>query len=822
MQLCKIKDTPFNEEQLIITSTLIIVGVSSAVQRVEFTPDRGTALSFSSSPSTGLRCKVCTRVKNKRQCEAVQKFSSGPVSVELECFERYGPFNVEVFRTIDCTTKSCSDDIQTNTKFDSLSSLNRNFVWNLTASSPKAASLDFGKTGLRQIRPSESCPDKHSFSYEVFQESGKVLVGKYCNSGPITRAQALGFSRFSLEVPAEQKLQSINFDVSNGEDIKSMAKISVSLPQGLSSLELFSPNYPGSFPDDDVMEWYFEVPEKHKATVQLFNLTEPRCLRKEAAVEYHRLARHSLLVGLREAQPEQREGGFTMTLRNCRMDRRRAGSPGLATNFRVSASKASSQVQCEVDLRKLPGVSLHLKKLSPPCVMKQKSVAVDQTTLVPESVTQMSFESCLAKDIQVTASKKIECSQARTCQKVPLSIPPLPQCLPAPLSNMTWALRLSKHGTVELGCSSGPLRRELPGQPCNDTISMKIAEDDGSTIGTFCRNGSITKLQIHSNMTITVSGTNGSILMPSHILTARIKEEISERYIFRVSPNKNTPLFMATPGWPKGMSPYSTVSWIVTVPPKMEAHVRFVDLKQPKCSNRHTNMRIQRVGSLEEEYSRREDETPEDQITVSESFYLNMSNCLPERGDFSVLTQVTLKKSQLMTIILAVVAALLVVFIAVLVVVCLVIRKKKKRLTQQVSIYNPNGTSFLPGQNGFPKSHEEDEYHVYEDIEDTLVYTHLLRKGAQMGIYGEFDSKQEAGRTDSQKPLVERESGAGDIEVDRYQEFPQQDRPKLPQRPPSHAQPMVDNDLYEAGGSGGERSPSLGPRLDPEGGEHSS
>lgn len=109
---------------------------------------------------------------------------------------------------------------------------------------------------------------------------------------------------------------------------------------------------------------------------------------------------------------------------------------------------------------------------------------------------------------------------------------------------------------------------------------------------------------------------------------------------------KDTPVLLATPGWPIGMKPYSTVSWIVNVPSKMEANLMFANLSQPKCSNRHTNIRVQRVGSVEEDYSRREDEEAEGEISVSESFYLNMSNCMPERGDFSVITKITLQKSQ--------------------------------------------------------------------------------------------------------------------------------------------------------------------------------
>uniref|UniRef100_A0A8C6SRA2 CUB domain containing protein 1a n=1 Tax=Neogobius melanostomus TaxID=47308 RepID=A0A8C6SRA2_9GOBI len=707
-------------------------------QRVDITPDKGTTLSFSSSPSTGSGCKVCTRVQSERQCDVHSTFNTGP---------------------------SCSSEIQTTTNYDALLSLNRKFVWNLTAAAPKSARIDFGRTGLRQIQPSESCPDKHIFTYEVFPDSGKFWWA-------VLPILSLPIDHFVKTFGQYMILIVLMF--------LALAKISVSLQQGLSSLELFSPNYPGSFPDNDVMEWYFVVPEKHKASIQLFNITQAKCLRDEAGVEYHRLAQTALLAGLTEAQPEQREGDFTMTLRNCRMERKRAGSPGLSMNFRVSASKANTPGSC-ADIFK-------------PILFIYNQILLSIT----------------------------DCSQARTyrrsSQRHSLSIPPLPECLPAPLSNMTWSLRLPQHGTVELGCASGTLFQELPGQPCNDSISIKIAEDDGSTIGTFCRNGSITKLQIHTNITITVSGTDGNTLLPSDILHAHVKEEISERYIFRVSPREDTPLFLATPGWPKGMPPHSTVSWIVTVPPKMEAHLRFTELNQPKCSKRHTNIHVQRLGSLEEEYSRREDETPEYDIKVSESFYLNMSNCMPVKDYFSVLTKVTLKKNQLMTIIVAIVAVLLVIFIAVLVYSLILNRKKKKKLNHQVSIYNPNGTSFLPGQNGFPKSQEDDEYHIYDDIQDSLVYSHLLRKGAEMGIYGDFDS--EPSHSDSQQPLEARESDAGgDIEVSEYQGFSEQENPKLPPRNASHVQPMVDNDLYEMGVSEGERSPSLGPRLDPDGGE---
>lgn len=119
-------------------------------------------------------------------------------------------------------------------------------------------------------------------------------------------------------------------------------------------------------------------------------------------------------------------------------------------------------------------------------------------------------------------------------------------------------------------------------------------------------------------------------------------------------------------------------------------------------------------------------------------------------------------------------------------------RKKKKKLTHQVSIYNPKGTSFLPGHNGFPETREDDD-HVYASIEDTLVYTHLLRQG-EIGIYGETETYRPfTGRTDACLP---------------------------PPAPKDKDQHLVDNVIYQGDGQSEEdRSLSLGPRLEPEGGD---
>ncbi|XP_068591664.1 CUB domain-containing protein 1a [Cebidichthys violaceus] len=795
----------------------------SGVLKLNVTPIRGTYLNISSSQVKG--CKVCAGTGHSRQCShSLVTKDSTPVSMEFECSRPQDIFSVEIVRNIECTTKLCNGHIiQADSDSLPLLHFNRKFTWNLKASAPKAFKIDFNNFGVRQINPSERCPDRHSYTLQAFQATGNVAVGKYCRMGPIGSAQILNQGSFSLDVPEGQKLQNVQFDVSVGEEIKSLAKITLTLPKGTSSSELLSPNYPDSFPDGGVMEWYFQVPDKQKTAVQFLNLTQPRCLKKGTAVEYRSTGRGSSVRSLTDPQPDHIQGKFTMTLRNCERDRRSVGSAGLSVNFKVSSSSASSSVSCEVDMSKKDGLFLHIERLrsASGCKMKINSVPKEKITVASKS--ELTFQDCFPEDIEVTATRVIECTQLKDCSKkaAHLSVPALPPCLPAPLSSVMWTLRPPQGGTVELTSPTELLKQSLPGQQCNDSIIIKVAEVDGTTIGHFCPRGAIQKVQIHTNMAVTVSVTvshveGKALSTPSkYVLSAIFKEEISENYIFTVSPKRDTPVLLATPGWPEGMRSSTTVSWIVSVPLNMDAHLMFTNLSQPKCSTRHTRIRVQRVGLLEEDYSRREDDDAESEITVSSNFYLNMSNCQPKSGDFTVITKVTLQKSRLLTIILSVVVALLVIFVTVLVAVCVVIRKKKKKLNHQVSIYNPNGTSFLPGHNGFPKTREDNESHVYASIEDTLVYTDLLRKGAEMGVYGEFDTYRSfPGHTDSQKPLVCSDTDTDDMPVGAYQQF---QAPPLPVRPPSHVQPLVDNVIYQAE-SEEDRSPNLGPRLEPEGG----
>lgn len=121
---------------------------------------------------------------------------------------------------------------------------------------------------------------------------------------------------------------------------------------------------------------------------------------------------------------------------------------------------------------------------------------------------------------------------------------------------------------------------------------------------------------------------------------------------------------------------------------------------------------------------------------MPDSFYLNTSNCEPDEGNFSLLSTIKVtpqkKSNHLLPIILGTVGGLLLLALIVLAAVCVVIRKKKKKMADQASIYIPKGNIFMPDGN-FPKSRAKNESHIYTDIEDTMVYGHLLRDPAYSG-----------------------------------------------------------------------------------------
>ena len=72
---------------------------------------------------------------------------------------------------------------------------------------------------------------------------------------------------------------------------------------------------------------------------------------------------------------------------------------------------------------------------------------------------------------------------------------------------------------------------------------------------------------------------------------------LPEHIIYTVRPQFPDPALLATPNWPEGMRPSSTVSWMVQVPPQFLALVQFPNVTQPSCAQRHTSIKVRGSGS---------------------------------------------------------------------------------------------------------------------------------------------------------------------------------------------------------------------------------
>ncbi|XP_061113959.1 CUB domain-containing protein 1-like [Conger conger] len=772
--------------------------------------DQNMRFTISRQGSMDSDCTVCVNSKKPCLMKTISVTDISSVTFD-KCPHPQQVFTVEIYQKIGCDELSCSADI-VHAETSHLTNLNRTFIWDLVPERPKSFQLTFTGTGMRQILPTETCPDQHTYTVMANQSTGIAAIGTFCRHGTITSILALSQSRLVLEVPGGQRLDSVRFQVSVGPEIKTLALVKVTLPSGPSATKYFSPNYPRSFPDDDLMTWEIHVPPEHNFTVQFLKYTEPQCVKKEVVVEYHKTDNMSMMFtgkSLSSPQPANRQGNFSLSLRNCEMERK--SSAGLTLNFQVSVARSIKQVSCAVDLRKEERVQLLIEKKDhkSDCQMKKNSVLQDTITVASGSLDSLFFKDCLSDDLMLTINKTIDC-QWKECSVVPLSVPDL-RCLPTPLRKISWHLLAPEDGTVEL-VHRGNLQQLLPGQPCNANFRLRVDEGNTVTVGSYCPKGPIQKIQVRANVSVTATASAKDDLRRTSesFLNVSFRKDISDRYIFTVVPEKDVPVLLATPSWPDGMSDHSTISWIVTVPPDYQANLVFLHVSQPKCRNRHTIIKVQTLGSREEMFSRREDEQSEDELSIPETFYLNMSNCEPELGAFSVLSQITLEENTgpILGIALGTIAGLLLLLLLILIVVW-VIRKKKRQETHKTSIYNPNGANFPPGHRMFPKSREDNESHVYASIEDTMVYGHLLKESDYPTSDSDLEIKPEVdtyrgftGPTEAPPPPLphshrQKLPEPGAPEVDVYRPFIDQSESALPVQ-----DKMVENELYGPGSNG--------------------
>lgn len=784
---------------------------AKAVQRgsrmIDVTTDSRTKVTISRDPR-GPDCNVCVFKDSVKTC-APKQVLKGNMSVEFTCARPQDVFTVEVNRDIDCAKMSCSGDIIQG-EYSLFPDFNRTFIWDLKVVSTTAFQLDFPEPGMRQIPNKEICLDEHTYSVITYLRTGPATIGTFCKGGPVSTLLVRYKGRMFLQVPGDKKLDPVDFKFSTGPQTDRAAIVKVKLPRGVSDTSFITPNYPKDFPDNEDMQWDFNVPGMHNYSITFTDHTAPECLSKDVVVEYNKEDNKMTKLSLTDPQPKHQQGNFQMVLRNCVTNKT---LQGLTLNFKVSVMRSGHPVLCTVDLTTQQAVSVQIEKVGsdPYCEMSINSKLEKKLNVPAGSKATLSFLDCPNEDVRLTATEQIGCRDPSSCPVTLLTVPKLDSCFPMPLHSVTWQMNIPEDSTVDLVSPTGSLQQSLPKQECSNPVLLHVAESDGVSVGDFCFNGAIQKIQAHTNVSVTVTApdfrkTQGPFLNVS------FSPDFSETVIYTVNPSDNSPTLLASPSWPRGMKPSSTVSWIVNLPQQFEAVLEFVNVSQPKCEDRHTSIIVKMVGYADELMSRREDETPKDKLLVPHSFYLNLSNCDPVEGEFGTITRITLqKKSNLLAIVLGIVGAVLLLLV-VLLVVCVVIKKKKaQKMNAESSMYVPKGNIFRPNDRSFTKPRSDNDSHVYTSIDEMMVYSHLLGdstysdsmsdhyKGVQVDSYQTF-----TGPTDGGLPVIKEPDP--EPELDQYRGFLAPSETFIPSRPrtPIDRQDsigfqdrrMVDNELY--------------------------
>ncbi|XP_060949364.1 CUB domain-containing protein 1 [Limanda limanda] len=779
---------------------------------VSVTPDPETIIMIS-RVSEEPDCSVCVGTAPEQKCNPKEMKITEPrnTSVEFTCPNPQEVFKVEIIRDIDCTETSCSGDI-VQAESSLFPDFNRTFTWYMKVVATRAFQLDFPETGMRQIPNEDSCPDGHTYALVTYLR-GVTTVGTFCKGGTVTTILARYKGRVTLKVAGDTKLDPVDFKLSVGPETSMIAIMKVNLPRGVSDTDFIAANYPADFPDDQQMQWNFTVPGMHNYTVHFRDHTAPECLSKEVEVEYKKEDKKGTKLTLTDAQPVQQQGNFKMVLKNCKTN---LTLQGLTLNYRVSVMRSGHPVLCTVDLTSRRE-SLQIEKVGsdPFCEMSIGSKVEEKITVAAGTKASLSFLDCPKEEVRLTASEVIGCKNVSSCPMIRLGLPKLVSCLPMPLHSFTWHIDVPQDGTVDLVSPTGTFQQSVPGQECKRPVLLNVAERDGYSLGDFCHPGIIQKIQSSTNISVTATATATATAkdltkLKGHFLNVSFSQEIPETFIYRISPKPNAPTLLATPNWPEGMKPSSTMSWVVYVPSKYEAHVQFVNVSQPKCLDRHTAMTVKMLGYDEEIMSRREDEPAEDKLLVPQSFYLNMSNCIPEEGHFAVVAKIVLqKKSNLLAILLGISGALFLVLL-VLAVVCIVTKKKKQeRMNKESSIYIGKGNIFRPSDQHFTKNRSDNESHVYASIDENMIYGHLLGdtsyaesmqdhfNGTPVDSYQTF-----TGPSDGKLPVIKEP----EPEKDQYNTFLDPSESFLPSRPRTpiaredslgfQDSRMMDNELY--------------------------
>ncbi|KAM9575217.1 CUB domain-containing protein 1 isoform 2-T2 [Guaruba guarouba] len=624
-------------------------------------------------PSVPPSCRI--HVKNVARSELrIKPGNSTTFGFTCRAPEKY--FSMEIEKKIDCVSGPCPfGDVHLYPP--GLPRLNRTFIWDVKASTKAGLELKF-TPWLKQIEPGGTCPDSLSYNINSCIDKATVNIGTFCRNGSVSRVKLLGGVIMALHLPWDSPLNTSGFNIANRASIKRLCIIESILKEE-SSITLMSPNYPLGFPEDELMTWQFVVPSNMRASVFFHNYSLSNCERKEERVEYYIPGSPSNpeVFKLSDSQPANIAGSFNLSLQGCDQDAQNPGILRLLFQVVVQHPQVDENVTHLVDLSKewnmtvtihFEGWPIRTPLMSEPiCLICKDPRNCDRAlTLVSGAIYKISF---LCKDLsrlRITAEKRISCVDLRWCQRkiYSLSVPNAITQLPIRLHKFIWKLLAPDLINIEITSPSLKLQQHVPEQRCNTSYSYSIVSATPETelnVGVFCPGGSIEKIQMRNNITISLKTFGKGFLNESshQDLKMSFVPHIKDECTFTVSPDPKAKVYLQTPNWPYGLPPYVSISWYILVPSKQVARLGFSkDRMGIVCETGRAYVNLKEETPGAEETVRREDELLPQPRNMYHNFWVNVSNCKPvERTQLTLQFQVTSADKQIdLGVIFAVVA----------------------------------------------------------------------------------------------------------------------------------------------------------------------
>ncbi|KAM9164432.1 CUB domain-containing protein 1 [Pangshura tecta] len=708
-------------------------------------------------------CEICI----KQICKSEVRITGAvkeDIAFKCETPEKY--LVMEIQKNIDCMSGPCPfGDVHLQPS--GLPRLNRTYIWDVKANKKVGLELKFSTPWLRQIGPTDTCPDLITYSISSCIDTTRVSIGTFCRNGSVSRVKVQGGVVMSLQLPWNSDLTSSGFNIANRSSIKRLCIIESTF-KGETSATLMSANYPLGFPEDELMTWQFVVPSNLRSSVIFRNYSLSNCERKEERVEYYVPSLYSSpeVFKLSDNQPANIPGNFNLSLQGCDHDDQNPGILRLLFQIVVQHPQNEENVTYLIDLRKERDISVTIQPKSPhsgrplqfepECLIcKDLRTCERNVTLTSGNMYEIFFQCYDLERLRITAEKTIACWDLRICQRkiYDLTVPRAISQLPVQLDKFTWKLLAPEDINVEIISPSLKLQQHIQDQRCNKSYSYDIVSTTQGkklNLGIFCPGGSIEKIQMRDNITISLRTFGRGFLNASlnQDLKMSFVPFIKEECIFTVTPDPKAQVYLQTPNWFEGLPPYVSVSWNITVPSKQVARLAFLKERMDiTCETGRAYVNIKEQKPKAEETVRREDELLPEPLHLYHHFWVNISNCKPvNKKQLSLQFWVTFVSQKTdLSLIIAVVVGVAGALSIIGIIICCTRKKKKESQNPNVGTYNANINTQMPGRHGlFKKRRQDNDSHVYAVIDDAMVYGDLLKESngsvnPEVDVYRPFD-----------------------------------------------------------------------------------